>query len=122
MLAAELAAITVRAFSFEHTSNQRTVSSFVNCGPSPAIWCAMADELSNDTAHKLHAALYHEWPSKDGFFLTEYRDALKRWFTTLSPSDKMATKAARAAFDRGDDPGASKAAAGLPAAPVCPLL
>ena len=82
----------------------------------------MADELSNDAAHKLHAALYHEWPSKDGFFLTEYRDALKRWFTTLSPSDKMATKAARAAFDRGDDPGASKAAAGLPAAPVCPLL
>ena len=82
----------------------------------------MADELSDDTAHKLHAALYHEWPSKDGFFLTEYRDALKLWFTALSPSDKMVTKVARAAFDRSDDTGALKAAEGLPAAPVCPLL
>ena len=82
----------------------------------------MAEKLSEDAAHKLHAALYHEWPSKDGFFLPEYRDALKRWFTALTPSDKMATKVARAAFDRGDDPGALKAAEGLPAAPVCPLI
>ena len=82
----------------------------------------MADELSNDTAHKLHAALYHEWPSKDGYFLTGYRDALKLWFMALPPSDKMVTKIARAAFDRGDDAGALKAAAALPPAPVCPLI
>ena len=71
----------------------------------------MADELSDDDAHKLHAALYHEWPSKDGFFLPEYRAALKLWFTALSPSDKMLTKVARTAFDQGDDAGALKAAA-----------
>ena len=82
----------------------------------------MADDRSNDTAHKLHAALYHQWPSNDGVFLTGYRDALKRWFTALSPSNKKVTKIARAAFDRGDDAGAKKAAAGLPPAPVCPLL
>ena len=82
----------------------------------------MATELSNDTAHKLHAALYHEWPSADGFFLTGYRDALDHWFTALTPGDKRATTNARAAFDRGDDAGASKAAAALPPAPVCPLL
>jgi len=82
----------------------------------------MADELSDDTAHKLHAALYHEWPSSDGVFLTGYRDALKLWFTGLSLSDKVATKVARAAFDRGDDAEAQEAAAALPPAPVCPLL
>ncbi len=82
----------------------------------------MANELSSDTAHKLHAALYHEWPSADGFFLPEYRDALKSWFSGLSPSDKMVTKVARTAFDRGDDAGALKAAATLPLAPVCPLI
>lgn len=82
----------------------------------------MAIELSNDTEHKLHAALYHEWPSADGFFLTAYRDALKLWFTALTASAKTVTTDARAAFDRGDDDGALKAAAGLPAAPVCPLL
>ena len=82
----------------------------------------MADELSDDDAHKLHAALYHEWPSKDGYFLPEYREALRRWFAALSPGNKMVTKVARAAFDRSDDAGALKAAAGLPAAPVCPLL
>jgi hypothetical protein len=82
----------------------------------------MANELSDDTTHKLHAALYHEWPSSDGVYLTKYRDALQCWFTALSPNDKMVTKVARAAFDRGDDAGAQKAAAALPAAPVCPLL
>ena len=82
----------------------------------------MADELSDDTAHKLHAALYHQWPSKDGFFLPEYRAALKLWFKGLSASDKMVTKGVRAAFDKGDDAGALKAAATLPPAPVCPLI
>lgn len=81
----------------------------------------MAYELSNDTAHKLHAALYHEWPSSDGFFLTEYREALQRWFRTLSVSDRMMANMARVAFDRGDDAEARKAAAALPPAPVCPL-
>lgn len=82
----------------------------------------MATELSNDIPHKLHAALYHEWPSSDEFFQTNYRDALKRWFTNLSAGDKMATKSARRAFDRGDDAGASATAAALPPAPVCPLI
>lgn len=82
----------------------------------------MADELTNDTTHKLHAALYHEWPSVDGFFLTEYRDALKRWYTDLSSSDQMATRFVRTAFDKGDDAEALKFAAMLPPAPFCPLL
>ena len=82
----------------------------------------MAAELTDDTAHKLHAALYHEWPSNDGVFLTGYRDALNRWFTALYPSNKKVTKITRAAFDRGDDAGAQRAAATLPPAPVCPLL
>jgi hypothetical protein len=113
-------------FTFELTLSRRTVSPSVNYGPQCGLHsffvCAMADELSNDTAHKLHAALYHEWPSSDGVFLNRYRDALKLWFTGLSPSDKMVTKVARAAFDRGEDAEAEKAAAALPPAPVCPLL
>ena len=83
---------------------------------------AMATEMSNDVAHMLHTALYHEWPSEDGFFLTDYRDALTLWFTDLAPSDKRIMIAARTAFDRGDDAGASKAVAGRPAAPICPLF
>jgi len=82
----------------------------------------MADNLSDDTAHKLHAALYHKWPSSDGVFLTEYREALERWFEALSKRDQKIAAEARAAFDRGDDAEAQRAAAVLPAAPVCPLL
>ena len=71
-------------------------------------------------AQVARGALY-EWPSHDGFFLTEYRDALTLWFKGLSLDAKKATKVARAAFDHGDDAGASVAAATLPPAPVCPL-
>jgi len=82
----------------------------------------MPGEMTNATAHKLHAALHHESPTAEGFFLTGYRRALERWFTGLTPGDQHATKVARAAFDRGNDAGASKIATGLPPAPVCPLL
>jgi hypothetical protein len=82
----------------------------------------MADKLSDGAAHKLHAALYHEWPSSDGVFLPEYREALQLWFAALSKSDRKMATMARAAFDRGDDAEAQNAAAALPPAPVCPLL
>ena len=82
----------------------------------------MPGEMSNDTSHKLHAALYHESPTAEGFFLSGYRRALERWFIGLSPDDQHATKVARAAFDRGNDAGALKIAACLPSAPTCPLL
>lgn len=82
----------------------------------------MADKRSDDASHKLYAALYHEWPSSDGFFLTEYRDALQRWFLDLSENDRMIAALVRKTFDSGNDAEALKAAAGLPTAPVCPLI
>jgi hypothetical protein len=82
----------------------------------------MADNFSTETAHKLYAALYHEWPCEDGFFLTEYRDALQGWFTELSKNDRMIADLVRKTFDGGNDGEALKAAAGLPTAPFCPLL
>jgi hypothetical protein len=82
----------------------------------------VADDLSDDSAHKLYAALYYEWPSSNGVFLTEYREALERWFTALSKSERKLAAEARAAFDRGDDANARKASAALPPAPVCPLI
>jgi hypothetical protein len=82
----------------------------------------MAIKLSDATAHKLHAALYHEWPSSDEVFLPEYRKALQSWFAALSPSDQTVAVVAREAYDRGNDVEAKKAAAALPPVPVCPLL
>lgn len=83
---------------------------------------ALADKRSDDASHKLYAALYHEWPSADGFFITEYRDALQRWYSDLSQNDRMIAALVRKAFDGGNDGEALKAAAGLPTAPFCPLL
>ena len=82
----------------------------------------MADKRSDDTSHKLYAALYHEWPSTDGFFLTEYRDALTHWYVSLSKNDRMIATLVRKAFNAGNDGEALKAAAGLPTAPLCPLI
>ena len=81
----------------------------------------MADDFSTETADKLYAALYHEWPSADGFHMTEYRDDLQRWFAALSKNDRMVANLVRKAFDGGNDGEALKAAAGLPTAPFCPL-
>jgi len=83
---------------------------------------ALPDKRSVDISNKLYAALYHEWPSTDGFFLTEYRDALQCWFAALSMNDRMIAALVRKAFDGGNYGEALKAAAGLPSAPFCPLL
>jgi hypothetical protein len=83
---------------------------------------ALADKRSVDISNKLYAALYHEWPSTDGFFLTEYRDVLQRWFAALSENDRMIAALVRKAFDGGNDGEALKAAAGLPTAPFCPMI
>ena len=83
----------------------------------------MADDLSNDPEHKLHAVMNHDWPDmKKGFPLSHFQ-ACGRWFAALSADDQVVVAAqVRATFEKGNEAEAQKAAAALPPAPVCPLL
>ena len=83
---------------------------------------SMADALSNDPEHKLQAVMNHDWPDMKKGLPLSYFQACGRWFAALSGDDKVVAAMARAAFERGDEAEAKKAASALPPAPVCPLL
>ena len=91
-------------------------------GLAPWFDAVMADDLSNDADHKLHAVMNHDWPNMKKGFPLSYFQACGRWFAALSGDDKVVAAMARAAFERGDEAEAKKAASALPPAPVCPLL
>jgi hypothetical protein len=82
----------------------------------------MADELSNDAAHKLQAVLNHDRTDADKDLPPGYIADCWRWFHALRASDQVVASVAAATFAKGDEIGAEKAAAALPPAPVCPLL
>jgi hypothetical protein len=82
----------------------------------------MADELSNDPAHKLQAVLNHTLTDPDKDLPPAYVAACWRWFSALSGDDQVIAAVARSAYDKGDAGEAVRAAAALPPAPVCPLL
>ena len=82
----------------------------------------MADELSNDPAHKLQAVLNHTLADPNKDLPPAYVAACWRWFSVLSGDDQVIAAVARAAYDKGDEGEAVEAAAALPPAPVCPLL
>ena len=81
----------------------------------------MSDELSNDPTHKLQAVLNHTLTDPDKYLPPAYVAACWRWFSALSGDDQVIAAVARAAYDKKDEGEAVKAAALLPAAPVCPL-
>jgi hypothetical protein len=81
----------------------------------------MADELSNDPAHKLQAALNHDFADTDKPVPVEYLAACRRWFDTMAEREKAVVKAARDAFDKGDEKSAELIVVVLPAAPRFPL-
>jgi hypothetical protein len=82
----------------------------------------MSDELLNNPAHKLQAVLNHTLTDSDKELPPAYVAACWRWFSALSGDDQVIAAVARAAYDKGDEGEAVKAAAALPPAPVCPLL
>jgi len=80
------------------------------------------DQDIDGAAHKLHAALIHSWHDLDRDFPVSYVEACQRWYAALSEENRCVADAAVAAFERYDETEAEKIAAGLPAAPRCPLL
>lgn len=82
----------------------------------------MPDALSDDSAHKLKAALINDWADPDQRSSTWYIAECMQWFASLSGPDRLAAAAAGVAFYKGDKAGALKLAATLPAAPKCPLI
>ena len=82
----------------------------------------MADALSDHPADKVQAVLNHTLADPDKELPPAYVAACWRWFSALSGDDQLIAAVARAAYDKGDEGEAVKAAAALPPAPVCPLL
>ena len=77
--------------------------------------------LSESPTDKLQAALNHDWGDPDGNFPVEYLRACARWFAGLSDGDRRVAKSAIWVYATGNDTGAAKIAADLPAAPTFPL-
>jgi hypothetical protein len=77
--------------------------------------------LSNDPAEKLKAVLNHAFAAPDNDPGASYRAACAAWFAALTPRERTAATAAKAAFARGDGPAAEEFARELPPAPKCPL-
>jgi len=73
--------------------------------------------LSDDPRDKLQAAIDHGRSDFD----PNYVAACARWFASLTPPERAAVSAARAALDRRDAPLAEEFARTLPPAPRCPL-
>jgi hypothetical protein len=78
----------------------------------------MAHATSNDADQKLQAVINHDWPETDNAVPRSYVQACGRWFAALSADDKVVAAMARAAFEKGDEAEAKKAASALPPAPA----
>jgi hypothetical protein len=81
----------------------------------------MSNDLSNDAADKLRAALNHDLADTDKDLPADYLAACRRWFDTMAEREKAIVEAARDAFDKGDERSAELIAVVLPAAPRFPL-
>jgi hypothetical protein len=77
--------------------------------------------LSHYSGDKLHAVVNRYWPDEGKVFSATYTDACQRWYEGLSGSDRAVAILAAATFQKGDEAGAERMAAALPAAPKLPL-
>jgi hypothetical protein len=73
--------------------------------------------LSSDPRDKLLAARNHDRSDLDH----GYVESCAHWFASLTPAERAAASAARAALNRRDEPLAEEFARTLPPAPRCPL-
>jgi hypothetical protein len=79
-------------------------------------------ELLESKAHKLHAAIHQDFANPDLHLPTHYIEACRRWFESLSDTERETARSAIRAYAWGGDSLAEEIAASLPAAPRCPLL
>ena len=77
----------------------------------------MPDDLSNEAAHKLHAATAITHPNPDKQFQERYLEACRQWYEALSSSDQMVVASATAALNSGKQDKALEIVAVLPPAP-----
>jgi hypothetical protein len=78
-------------------------------------------QLSDRPTDKLQAALNHDWDDPDRNFPVDYLRACARWFAGLSEADRKVAGSAIWLYATGNDTGAARIAAELPAAPIFPL-
>jgi hypothetical protein len=82
----------------------------------------MGTSTLNDLRDKLQAVLNHHLSgSASNHLPARYVGECKEWFARLSNTERLFFQVAADSFAKGDEAGAERAAAALPAAPKCPL-
>jgi len=79
-----------------------------------------AVDTSDSPAHKLQAAICHDWP--EGEFFVAYLRACRQWYGRLSEHDTLLAAKAAFTYRTGDKGAALEIATALPAAPTCPVI
>ena len=79
-------------------------------------------KISHCAQDKLRALLNRNWDDPKKAFALAYIDACATWFAGLTEGERRIADLALRAYLEGDEAGAQKIAAALPAAPKGPLV